>query len=172
MTRKLPLLAALLALPLAPAQAESHLSPYAAAEVSGAEGEIAGSVTLYETASGTVLARINLSGLPEGPHGIHLHETGDCSAADFSSAGGHIAGDQQHGVLAEGGPHPGDMPNMVAGADGLMKGDSFLPLLDLEAMIADGDGAALIVHADPDDYSSQPSGNAGSRLACGVFEVK
>lgn len=172
------LIAAALSLPLAlPALADSHstdtpdMQPFAAAEVSGPEG-IAGSVSLHETGSGMVLARLNLTDVPPGLHGVHLHETGDCSADDFKSAGGHIAGDRKHGVLVDGGPHPGDMPNVEVTEDGLLKAEVFLPHLDLETMIADEDGAAFIVHADPDDYSSQPSGAAGSRIACGVFEVK
>ena len=108
--------------------------------------------------------------MPEGVHGVHLHETGDCSASDFKSAGGHIRGDQNHGILAEGGPHPGDMPNMTVGADGILKADVFLSTLDMDSMIMDDDGAAFIVHSGADDYTSQPAGDAGSRIACGVFE--
>ncbi|MCR8827658.1 superoxide dismutase family protein [Pseudosulfitobacter koreensis] len=162
------LLATTLCLPLAlPAFAEGHMSPDAVADVQGPE--ISGTVGLNNTLSGRTLVQIDLSGVPEGVHGVHLHETGDCSAPDFTSAGGHIAGDQMHGVLAENGPHPGDMPNMTVGADGVLKADVFLELLDMESMIMDGDGAAFIVHSGADDYTSQPSGDAGSRIACGVF---
>ena len=153
-----------------PVLAESHMQPVSSAEVSGADGAISGSVTLNDTASGQILVQIDLTGVPEGEHGVHLHETGDCSAADFSSAGGHIAGDHQHGVLVEGGPHPGDMPNMTVGSDGILKADVFLTLLDVDSMIMDEDGAAFIVHSGTDDYMSQSSGDAGSRIACGVLE--
>lgn len=159
------------ALPLAlatPLWAESHMQPVASALVTG--DAIAGDVTISKTASDTVLVRINLNGVPEGEHGVHLHETGACDAPDFKSAGGHIAGDHQHGVLVEGGPHPGDMPNMTVGSDGILKADVFLTLLDVDGMIMDDDGAAFIVHSDADDYTSQPAGEAGSRIACGVFE--
>ncbi len=161
------------ALPLAlatPLFADAHMQPAASALVTGAEGAIAGDVTLNKTASGQVLVRINLTGVPAGEHGVHLHETGACDAPDFKSAGGHIPGDHQHGILAEGGPHPGDMPNMTVGEDGVLNADVFLTLLDLDGMITDGDGAAFIVHDGTDDYTSQPAGDAGSRIACGVFE--
>jgi Cu-Zn family superoxide dismutase len=145
------------------------MTPAATAEVNGAEADVSGTVTLNRTASGMTLVQIDLTGVPEGVHGVHLHETGDCSADDFTLAGGHISGTQTHGVLSENGPHPGDMPNMTVGADGILKADVFLDLLDLETMIMDEDGAAFIVHSGADDYTSQPSGDAGSRIACGTF---
>jgi Cu-Zn family superoxide dismutase len=146
------------------------MTPVATADVSGGDGAISGTVMLYDAPEGA-LAKVELSGVPEGVHGIHLHETGDCSASDFTSAGGHIAGDREHGFLVEGGPHPGDMPNVTVGSDGGLTVDAFLPHLDLDGMIGDEDGAAFILHAGADDYTSQPSGDAGSRLACGVFEM-
>ncbi|MDA8586878.1 superoxide dismutase family protein [Rhodobacteraceae bacterium] len=153
-----------------PLWADGHIKEFAAANVSGPEQGITGQVHLDVTASGVVLVRIDLSGLPEGTLGMHLHETGDCSAADFKSAGGHIAGEREHGIETAGGPHPGDLPNMTVQANGILKAEVFLSFLDPEAMIADGDGAAFIVHDGPDDYTSQPAGDAGSRIACGVFE--
>lgn len=169
---KLPIAAALATAMALPAFAQADLEVYAAADVTGADNEITGSVTLNDTASGMTLVRLNLTGVPEGTHAIHLHETGDCSADDFSSAGGHIAGDKDHGVMSANGPHPGDMPNVIVGADGMLKAEVFLAELDLEGMIDDADGAAFIMHSGPDDYTSQPAGDAGSRIACGVFEVK
>lgn len=154
----------------APLWADGHSSAFATAQVSGADG-LVGQVTLNETASGMVLVQIELTGVPEGVRAVHLHEVGDCSATDFSSAGGHIAGDHDHGFLAANGPHPGDMPNATIGADGVLKSEVVLASLDLEAMIADVDGASFVMHDGVDDYTSQPSGAAGSRIACGVFEV-
>ena len=142
----------------------------ARAEVSDRDGNAIGTVTINRTMSGTSLVIVALTDIPEGSHGIHLHETGDCSADDFTSAGGHIAGDAAHGVYAENGPHPGDMPNAIVGSDGAMDVGAFPIGLDIEAMIMDEDGAAFIVHDGPDDYISQPAGDAGSRIACGVFE--
>ncbi|WOI57496.1 superoxide dismutase family protein [Palleronia sp. LCG004] len=140
------------------------------ADVMNSEGTSIGTVTVNDTASGQALIVVALSDLPEGSHGIHLHETGDCSADDFSSAGGHISGDREHGILAAGGPHPGDLPNVVVGSDGNVNVEIFNDLIDIEGMLLDDNGAAFIVHSEPDDYSSQPSGDAGDRIACGVLE--
>lgn len=153
-----------------PALADQHQSPDASAEVSGPDG-IKGTVTLTDTASGNVVVGVDLTGVPEGTHGIHLHETGDCSAGDFSSAGGHIPGNSDHGTMSATGPHPGDLPNAHVGSDGVLNVEHFNPLLDIAAMVMDDDGAAFIVHSGADDYTSQPSGDAGSRIACGVFEA-
>ena len=104
-------------------------------------------------------------------HGFHVHENGDCSAPDASSAGGHFnpAG-AEHGRHGQGTHHAGDMPNLVANGQGEAEVDVHLAGLTL------GDGGAndvleraVIVHADPDDYASQPAGNAGARIACGVI---
>lgn len=163
---KRSVLAALAALlPALPAAAQD----IAAAEVVDRDGKALGSVQLRATASGTTLVTVALNGLPEGAHGIHLHETGDCSADDFSSAGGHIAGDAEHGILVEGRPHPGDLPNVIVQADGVVNAEFFNPGLDISEMIHDDDGAAFIVHSGPDDYQSQPAGDAGDRIACGEF---
>lgn len=153
-----------------PAPAEEHVTLEARAELTNREGDEAGTVSVNRTKSGTALIIVALSGIPEGAHGIHLHETGDCSADDFSSAGGHLAGDADHGVGAEGGPHPGDLPNVIAGPDGEINVEIFNERLDLEGMLFDDDGTAFIVHAGPDDYMSQPAGDAGDRIACGVLE--
>ncbi|NUH66451.1 superoxide dismutase family protein [Sulfitobacter sp. S0837] len=170
MTLRTILLGAALATTGSVALAESHMQAAATAEVQGKDG-ISGTVTVNTTASGRSLVQIDVTGVPAGTHGVHLHETGDCSAEDFKSAGGHIAGDRQHGVLVDGGPHPGDMPNMVVGDDGILKAEVFLDLLDIEQMVKDDDGAAFIIHADADDYESQPSGAAGDRIACGVLKA-
>lgn len=142
----------------------------ARAAVQDREGNEIGTVTINETNSGTPLVIVAISDLPEGAHGIHLHQTGDCSADDFSSAGGHIAGDAQHGIFVEGGPHPGDLPNVIVGDSGNVNVEIFNDRLSIAEMIRDEDGAAFVVHADADDYTSQPAGNSGDRIACGVFE--
>ncbi|MBE9635832.1 superoxide dismutase family protein [Salipiger mangrovisoli] len=158
---------ALLGLAAAPA-----LAATATAQLSGTDGSDIGSVTVTDTPSGMAHVTAKLQGLPEGAHGIHIHETGDCSASDFTSAGGHLAGDAEHGVMAENGPHPGDLPNAHVAPDGALEVEAFLPDLDVAEMLLDEDGSAFIVHSGPDDYESQPSGDAGSRLACGVFEAQ
>ena len=161
---------AVLALSAGCAFAEAHTAPMTAT-VSLADGTEAGTVTLTPTASGVMLVEIDLSGLPAGgTHGVHIHETGDCSTEDFSSAGGHLAGDREHGFEVEGGPHPGDLPNTAVSADGTMQVTHANGYLTMD-LVADEDGSAFIVHSGTDDYESQPSGDAGSRLACGVFEA-
>jgi Cu-Zn family superoxide dismutase len=163
---KFTILAACCALTAAPAA----MGAEANADVRDRNGTLLGAVYVRDTPSGSALATVQFEGAPEGVHAIHLHETGDCSAADFTSAGGHIAGDRQHGVLAEGGPHPGDMPNLTVDEDGAVQIAVFLPYLDVQRDLLDGDGAAFIMHEGVDDYESQPSGDAGARIACGVFE--
>ena len=139
------------------------------ADVSDRDGNRLGAVRVVDTPSGLALATVTLTNLPEGVHAIHLHETGDCSAEDFSSAGGHIAGDRQHGALVEGGPHPGDMPNLTVKENGNGEVEVFLPHLDVARDMLDEDGAAFVMHAGVDDYQSQPAGDAGDRIACGEF---
>ncbi|MGR3436784.1 MAG: superoxide dismutase family protein [Shimia sp.] len=138
------------------------------ADVADRDGAALGTVTVAQTPSGMMHITVDLRDIPEGVHGIHLHETGDCGAADFSSAGGHIAGDRAHGIMAANGPHPGDLPNAHVQQDGRIMVEHFNHLL-AASMLTDADGAAFIVHSDPDDYTSQPSGDAGERIACGVF---
>lgn len=133
------------------------------------DGTSAGTATLTQTAGG-VLVSNDFSGLPDGPHAIHFHQTGECEG-DFTSAGDHFnPTDMEHGYHVEGGHHAGDMPNFTA-TNGVAQFDHFNPdamLTSGEAALNDADGTALIIHTDADDYESQPSGDAGDRLACGV----
>ena len=167
MLRRLALAIALISTPT------NVLSAEVAAEVADRDGTAIGTVVMRDTPSGQVHVVVMLENVTEGVHGIHIHETGDCSAADFTSAGGHLAGDREHGTMAEGGPHPGDLPNAHVGADGRLRVEHFNGLLNLASegpgAVLDADGSAFIVHAGPDDYTRQPSGNAGDRIACGVF---
>lgn len=146
-----------------------HAQDIAAADVQNRSGDSLGSVYLRDTPSGMTRVILALNGLPEGGHAVHLHAVGDCSADDFTSAGGHIAGDATHGVGTEDGPHPGDLPNIIVHEDGTANVEFFNARIDLEEMIFDEDGAAFIVHSGQDDYSSQPAGDAGDRIACGTF---
>lgn len=136
---------------------------------------ISGTVTMLETASGVVLVEIDAGGLPEGEHGFHVHEVGQCDGENgFKSAGGHLARGLDHGIMSQNGPHPGDMPNLHVGSGGIAKADVFVRGFTLgrtgNQRILDDDGSAVIIHAGPDDYSTQPSGDAGDRLACAVLE--
>jgi len=166
MTRLLALTAA--ACLTAPAFAQ-NLPPAMSAEVQDRDGNFLGSVYVDPTPTDYRIVVIALTDLPEGVHAVHIHETGDCSADDFTSAGGHLAGDAQHGVLNQGGPHPGDLPNVTAHADGLVNVEYFTTRLSIDNLM-DGDGAAFIVHSGPNDYETEPAGEAGNRIACGVFQ--
>lgn len=142
----------------------------ATATLKDGDGNEVGTVTA--TGNGEMLMiSLNTAGLPEGMHGAHIHETGDCSATDFTSAGGHWnPTGANHGTESEApNPHAGDLPNIVIAADGTgsLEGTS----TGTFAGLMEGDGSAFVIHADPDDYKSQPTGNAGARLACGVFTI-
>ena len=106
---------------------------------------------------------------PNAPHGFHVHEKGDCSTPDFSSAGGHFnPTNQPHGAHGSGLHHLGDMPQLMADASGTAKvsfNSQTLKLRGVNSII----GKSVIVHRDPDDVNHQPVGNAGPRLACGVI---
>jgi superoxide dismutase, Cu-Zn family len=102
-----------------------------------------------------------------------VHQTGRCDAPSFESAGGHYAPmKRQHGFLASGGPHAGDMTNVqvVGSAVSVQEFNPFVTLSGGEAPLLDQDGSALVIHAKADDYSTQPSGDAGARIACAVVQ--
>ncbi|MBS8227535.1 superoxide dismutase family protein [Vannielia litorea] len=143
----------------------------ATATLAGPDGTTMGTVMVEDTGSGQALVTVTLEGVPTGAHAIHIHESGDCSAEGFTSAGGHWTGGHDHGVMAEAGPHAGDLPNIEVPESGMAKVAHFKPDVTVEAML-DEDGASFIVHAGADDYESQPSGDAGGRIACGVFEAE
>jgi len=120
--------------------------------------------------------RVIAAGLPAGEHGIHLHEVGDCSASDFTSAGGHIGKDSaSHGMDNPDGPQAGDLHNLVVADDGtvdqtlvtrvLLQGDR-----GKRPKLLDADGSAIVIHENPDDQVSQPIGGSGARIACAVVE--
>lgn len=157
---------ALLPLPLL-AQNPDDDVPAAVAVMQNPAGEQLGNVRFLESPSGYLHVIVQLEGMDEGVNAIHLHEVGECEG-DFSSAGGHIAGDMEHGIFNEGGPHPGDLPNLHIQSDGVAAAEYFTDRIDLTTM-TEGDGSAVIVHALSDDYTSEPAGNADGRLACGVI---
>lgn len=143
----------------------------ASAMVRDSAGRPLGAVTLRETADGVTLAG-SLSGLSPGEHGFHIHHTGACEP--FSGAGSHFdpAG-SDHGFDAASGPHAGDLRNLVADQDGaaaVQHTNDRVTLQSGESALLDEDGSALVIHAGPDDYASQPSGGSGGPVACGVIE--
>lgn len=160
------------AAPAAAPEAKPTDAPaHSAADVMDAAGKSLGSVTIADTASGDLHVNINLKGLPPGGiHAIHIHETGKCEAPDFKSAGGHLSGGHDHGAMSPKGMHQGDLPNLTVAADGSAVVEYFAPGVTV-ADVTDADGGAIVVHAKPDDYKSQPAGEAGDRIACGVFSA-
>ena len=142
------------------------------ASLSFANDQPAGSARLLSSGDQLSMA-VTVTGVEPGPHGFHLHTTGSCRAPDFTSAGGHLNPyDRNHGRLSPGGPHLGDMPNLQVGASGSANATfdvSETPERALEE-IFDADGTAVVVHAGADDYRTDPAGDAGSRIACGVLQ--
>ena len=117
---------------------------------------------------------VNAKSLSPGKHGIHVHEKGDCSASDASSAGPHFApvSGEQHAGPTDANHHAGDLGNIEADADGNGTLTITTDSLSVGKGVTDVIGKALIIHGDPDDLKTQPSGNSGGRIACGVIEVK
>lgn len=143
----------------------------AAAVLSGPGGTAMGGATLTQTDAGIRLV-VDGRGLPPGAHGLHLHMTGRCDPPDFASAGSHWNPTTAvHGKDAAGGPHWGDLPNLIAGTDGVGRLEVTIAggkLMGGANPLLDDDGAAVVIHAAPDDYRTDPSGNSGGRIACGV----
>ena len=146
----------------------------AQATISG-EG-ISGTLDAVEITTGTareVEITLKVKGLKPGLHGVHLHAVGKCEPP-FTSAGPHFnpAG-HKHGMEAAEGPHAGDMPNLHVPASGELVVEVANPMISLVKdqpnSVFDADGSALVVHAGPDDYKTDPAGNAGDRIACGVI---
>lgn len=150
-------------------------------QIIGGGGQEVGRATFTE-GSGGVLIRMEFSAgsLPEGWHGLHLHDAGDCSdfASGFQASGAHVApGHQaQHGLLNPNGPEAGDLPNIYAPANGPFAAEAFSTFVTLHGAaigdrqpLLDADGAALLIHAAGDDHTSQPIGNAGARIACAAL---
>lgn len=140
----------------------------ATATLAMADGTPAGSATATPTAEGLAIT-VSVTGVPAGAHGVHVHMTGKCEGPKFESAGGHWnPSSSQHGLENPKGAHAGDMPNLTAAADGT--GNlSFTLKSGTMAQLLDADGSAFVVHAAADDQKTDPSGNSGDRIACGVF---
>lgn len=149
-------------------------SASAVAVLQPTEGNNVQGTVRFTQVDGAVRVTADLTGLSEGQHGFHVHETGDCSAPDATSAGGHFAPEgSPHGApdAPANQRHTGDLGNIEAGADGSAtyeRVDSLLAFEGQNSII----GKAVIVHATADDLSSQPSGNAGARVACGVIQAE
>ncbi|MDB6162908.1 MAG: superoxide dismutase family protein [Xanthomonadaceae bacterium] len=147
----------------------------AVAHLAGASGSlVSGTLTFLPMRDGVHVTG-DLGGLtPGSSHGFHVHQTGDCSAADASSAGGHFNPDSRaHGYAESAMHHAGDIDNVVADTDGVAHVNALLRDVSLGGgAVDDIAGRAIVVHAQPDDYRSQPAGNSGPRIACGVIGVR
>ena len=158
------LLAACQTAPVEPARATAQLQP--------TKGNKTFGEATFEEVGGKVRAIIYVQGLKPGQqHGLHIHEAGDCSSGDGMSAKGHFDPYKKpHGPHTSAERHAGDLPAIAGGNDGRGKVDVELDVITVSAGPASIVGRAVIVHADPDDYKTQPTGNAGARLACGVIQ--
>ena len=142
-----------------------------------AQGAQIGRVDLRQGATG-LLIKVEASGLTPGWHGIHIHATGTCEAP-FTSSGAHINHAEPkapHGLLNPNGPDDGDLPNIYAGADGMVNAELFTTHARISAegpgqWLWDQDGSAIIIHANADDHSTQPIGGAGDRVACAALSA-
>jgi Cu-Zn family superoxide dismutase len=147
--------------------------PTADASLFDSSGTRVGLAT-FADADGQLQLGVSVTGLSPGPHGMHIHENGACTAPGFESAGGHFnPGSKEHGRLNPNGPHVGDLPNLTAEADG--SADTTLTVSG--SLLDEGPGSlvgpqrrAFVIHADRDDEKTDPSGKSGARVVCGVIE--
>ena len=142
----------------------------AKAELKNAEGQVVGQATLTEAAHG-VLIQVRLTDVPEGTHAFHIHAVGKCEPP-FTTAGGHFnPATKQHGIENPAGMHGGDLPNIDVPSGRRLAFDVFNRDVTLKAgpnSLFDADGSSIVIHQGKDDYKSDPAGNAGARIACGV----
>jgi superoxide dismutase, Cu-Zn family len=153
-----------------PQQSSAQMTQSAHADIVNATGQKIGTAT-FAAATGGVRIDVDVAQLPPGTHGIHIHTVGKCEGPDFKTAGGHFnpAG-KKHGKDNPDGQHNGDLLSLEVAADG----HGTASLLDADVTLGDGPtslfqpgGTAIVIHAGPDDYKTDPAGNSGARIACG-----
>jgi Cu-Zn family superoxide dismutase len=144
--------------------------PAAVATLDATRGSTATGSVEFVQRGDKVVVTARVSGLSPGPHGFHIHEKGDCSSGDGMSAGGHFnPHGKAHGDPSAPDHHAGDMPMLVADAAGVASLTAELDGVGIGSGAGDLVGRAVIVHKDPDDFRTQPTGNSGARVACGVI---
>jgi len=148
-------------------------APSAEARLQPTQGHTARGVVSFAQKGDEVVVTALFSGLTPGDHGFHIHEKGDCSAPDATSAGGHFnPGDDKHGNPHKGEHHAGDLPMLKADANGNASLTTTVSGITLGKGEANILGRAVIVHAAPDDFKTQPTGNSGARVACGIIATR
>ncbi len=144
----------------------------ARAGLKNADGKSVGNATLRQTKDG-VLITLQVKGLPPGLHAVHVHAEGKCEGPKFTSAGGHFnPTNKKHGLKSSEGPHAGDLPDIYVTKEGIGRYEALTDAITLkpgDTSIFDSDGSALVIHAQPDDNTTDPAGNAGDRIVCGVI---
>lgn len=153
--------------------ADAQPSARAKAEVYNTKNELIGEVAFKEGDNSVELSAV-LNGLPPGLHGIHLHDVGKCEAPTFESAGVHVNPlHKQHGVENPHGPHAGDLPNIEVAEDGSVQMHFVTDAISLITgkinSLRDANGSSIVIHEQIDDYKTDPTGNSGARIACGVI---
>jgi Cu-Zn family superoxide dismutase len=167
------LAAAIVVLGLGACVTSAAPAPAAHAGIADAAGRLLARATLRQTAVG-IAVHVEAAGLAPGTYGVHLHAVGRCDPPGFAGAGGHWNPvGRQHGRDNPAGPHSGDLPNLGVGSDGRGVSEFVIAGTALSGegdnALLDADGAAIVLHAQADDYRTDPSGNSGARIACGVI---
>ena len=158
--------AAVIPIPLKAATASSPAMPMA--ELRDASGAVKGSAMVHPMGD-ALHVEVKVSGMAPGTYAAHIHTVGQCEGPKFTTAGGHWNPEgKQHGKDNPAGAHKGDLPNITVGADGT--GSTMAHIMASAASLMDADGAAVVIHAGPDDYKTDPTGNSGDRIACGVLK--
>ncbi len=156
----------------APARAEDASNAQrASAVLKDASGKEVGRAVFTATPSGALLD-LKLDGVQPGVHALHIHAVGKCEGPDFKSAGPDFNPDQtKHGIMSPEGPHAGDLPNIHVPPDGKLEVEFLNPVVTIsqEAALLDTDGTSIVIHANADDYKTDPDGNSGPGIACGVI---
>jgi superoxide dismutase, Cu-Zn family len=172
MNRRMNVLALVGALSLLNHTANASVLDRARAEIKDSQSKSVGTASLRETKDG-VLIIVNAKGLPEGLHAVHIHSIGKCEGPAFTNAGGHFNPlNKKHGLKSPDGPHAGDLPDMYVNKDGAGRYEALLESITLGAgqtSIFDSDASAIVIHSTADDNMTDPTGNSGDRIACGVI---